>query len=83
MKVWSHAAHRFVDTGQTFCGLLDGRPQQGRHQHHVQYRHRGGGRGQHVRRRLPASRSSRASAGAARRASKPSSCNKVTKWPSA
>ncbi len=24
VKVWSHAAHRFVDTGQTFCGLLMG-----------------------------------------------------------
>ena len=24
VRVWSHAAHRFVDTGQTFCGLLMG-----------------------------------------------------------
>ena len=24
VKVWSHAARRFVDTGQTFCGLLMG-----------------------------------------------------------
>ncbi|WP_310392366.1 GlmU family protein [Hymenobacter sp.] len=24
VKVWSHAAHRFVDTGQTFCGLMMG-----------------------------------------------------------
>jgi UDP-N-acetylglucosamine diphosphorylase/glucosamine-1-phosphate N-acetyltransferase len=24
VKVWSHAAKRFVDTGQTFCGLLMG-----------------------------------------------------------
>jgi UDP-N-acetylglucosamine diphosphorylase/glucosamine-1-phosphate N-acetyltransferase len=24
VKVWSHATHRFVDTGQTFCGLLMG-----------------------------------------------------------
>ena len=24
VKVWSHAAHRFEDTGQTFCGLLMG-----------------------------------------------------------
>ena len=24
VKVWSHAAHRFVSTGQTFCGLLMG-----------------------------------------------------------
>ena len=24
VKVWSHADHRFVDTGQTFCGLLMG-----------------------------------------------------------
>ena len=24
VKVWSHAAYRFVDTGQTFCGLLMG-----------------------------------------------------------
>jgi UDP-N-acetylglucosamine diphosphorylase/glucosamine-1-phosphate N-acetyltransferase len=24
VKVWSHTAHRFVDTGQTFCGLMMG-----------------------------------------------------------
>jgi UDP-N-acetylglucosamine diphosphorylase/glucosamine-1-phosphate N-acetyltransferase len=24
VKVWSHVAHRFVDTGQTFCGLMMG-----------------------------------------------------------
>jgi UDP-N-acetylglucosamine diphosphorylase/glucosamine-1-phosphate N-acetyltransferase len=24
VRVWSHAAHRFVDSGQTFCGLLMG-----------------------------------------------------------
>jgi UDP-N-acetylglucosamine diphosphorylase/glucosamine-1-phosphate N-acetyltransferase len=24
VKVWSHAAHRFVNTGQTFCGLIMG-----------------------------------------------------------
>ena len=24
VRVWSHADHRFVDTGQTFCGLLMG-----------------------------------------------------------
>ncbi|HET9505607.1 MAG TPA: GlmU family protein [Hymenobacter sp.] len=24
VKVWSHAAHRFVTTGQTFCGLIMG-----------------------------------------------------------
>jgi UDP-N-acetylglucosamine diphosphorylase/glucosamine-1-phosphate N-acetyltransferase len=24
VKVWSHKAHRFVDTGQTFCGLMMG-----------------------------------------------------------
>jgi UDP-N-acetylglucosamine diphosphorylase/glucosamine-1-phosphate N-acetyltransferase len=24
VRVWSHATHRFVDSGQTFCGLLMG-----------------------------------------------------------
>ena len=24
VRVWSHSAHRFVDTGQTFCGLMMG-----------------------------------------------------------
>ena len=24
VKIWSHASHRFVDTGQTFCGLMMG-----------------------------------------------------------
>jgi UDP-N-acetylglucosamine diphosphorylase/glucosamine-1-phosphate N-acetyltransferase len=24
VRVWSHTAHRFVDTGQTFCGLMMG-----------------------------------------------------------
>ncbi len=24
VKIWSHVAHRFVDTGQTFCGLMMG-----------------------------------------------------------
>jgi UDP-N-acetylglucosamine diphosphorylase/glucosamine-1-phosphate N-acetyltransferase len=75
VKIWSHAAKRFVDTGQTFCGLMMG-------DHSKCGINTMFNTGTVVGVGLiflgPASRapSSRASAGAARRASKPSSCPK-------